>query len=205
MAAVFDGDPQPLYDIILDPLAEEFTRAAMCVALAMVALNGELPRDQVERFLREAYRELRPQAACYVWVGWQEAIAMLGLAPLRSLVKRAFDRGFIDRGVLDYDDFEEDLQRGIKRPGEPRHAGDDCYTVFGNTIDELSGWYCFSTEAQEQQGETDFDLDLDPDFDLDLDPDFETDAPYRNPLRGVGRNDPCPCGSGKKFKKCCLT
>ena len=20
----------------------------------------------------------------------------------------------------------------------------------------------------------------------------------------VGRNDPCPCGSGKKFKKCCL-
>jgi hypothetical protein len=21
----------------------------------------------------------------------------------------------------------------------------------------------------------------------------------------VGRNDPCPCGSGKKFKKCCAT
>jgi uncharacterized protein YecA (UPF0149 family) len=20
----------------------------------------------------------------------------------------------------------------------------------------------------------------------------------------VGRNDPCPCGSGKKFKQCCL-
>src|SRR5439155_200800 len=24
----------------------------------------------------------------------------------------------------------------------------------------------------------------------------------RNPYAGVGRNDPCPCGSGKKFKKC---
>lgn len=23
-------------------------------------------------------------------------------------------------------------------------------------------------------------------------------------LGRVGRNDPCPCGSGKKFKKCCL-
>jgi len=23
------------------------------------------------------------------------------------------------------------------------------------------------------------------------------------PLRKVGRNDPCPCGSGKKYKKCC--
>jgi hypothetical protein len=21
----------------------------------------------------------------------------------------------------------------------------------------------------------------------------------------IGRNDPCPCGSGKKFKKCCLS
>ena len=20
----------------------------------------------------------------------------------------------------------------------------------------------------------------------------------------AGRNDPCPCGSGKKYKKCCL-
>jgi uncharacterized protein YecA (UPF0149 family) len=22
--------------------------------------------------------------------------------------------------------------------------------------------------------------------------------------RTVGRNDPCPCGSGKKYKKCCM-
>ncbi|TIM36687.1 MAG: hypothetical protein E5Y61_02825 [Mesorhizobium sp.] len=29
-------------------------------------------------------------------------------------------------------------------------------------------------------------------------------APVTNPLRHVGRNDPCPCGSGKKAKKCCL-
>jgi Flp pilus assembly protein TadD len=25
-----------------------------------------------------------------------------------------------------------------------------------------------------------------------------------SPLRKVGRNDPCPCGSGKKYKKCCM-
>jgi preprotein translocase subunit SecA len=24
------------------------------------------------------------------------------------------------------------------------------------------------------------------------------------PAIKVGRNDPCPCGSGKKYKKCCL-
>ena len=30
----------------------------------------------------------------------------------------------------------------------------------------------------------------------------EVRAPARNPLRKVGRNDPCHCGSGRKFKKC---
>ncbi|MBC7324722.1 MAG: SEC-C domain-containing protein, partial [Moorella sp. (in: Bacteria)] len=28
----------------------------------------------------------------------------------------------------------------------------------------------------------------------------------RQPVRReqkIGRNDPCPCGSGKKYKKCC--
>ena len=27
--------------------------------------------------------------------------------------------------------------------------------------------------------------------------------PYIDPFAGIGRNDPCPCGSGKKYKKCC--
>lgn len=27
----------------------------------------------------------------------------------------------------------------------------------------------------------------------------------RNPQRNTGRNDPCPCGSGNKFKKCCAS
>jgi uncharacterized protein YecA (UPF0149 family) len=34
----------------------------------------------------------------------------------------------------------------------------------------------------------------------------ETYATPREPARReakVGRNDPCPCGSGKKYKKCC--
>ncbi|MDR2728842.1 MAG: SEC-C domain-containing protein [Chitinispirillales bacterium] len=27
---------------------------------------------------------------------------------------------------------------------------------------------------------------------------------FRKNYSDVGRNDPCPCGSGKKFKKCCM-
>ena len=28
--------------------------------------------------------------------------------------------------------------------------------------------------------------------------------PVENTEPMIGRNDPCPCGSGKKYKKCCL-
>jgi uncharacterized protein YecA (UPF0149 family) len=30
-----------------------------------------------------------------------------------------------------------------------------------------------------------------------------THAPIRRETAKIGRNDPCSCGSGKKFKKCC--
>lgn len=28
--------------------------------------------------------------------------------------------------------------------------------------------------------------------------------PFERPGSKIGRNDPCPCGSGKKYKKCCM-
>jgi uncharacterized protein YecA (UPF0149 family) len=28
--------------------------------------------------------------------------------------------------------------------------------------------------------------------------------PWRRPIPKIGRNEACPCGSGRKFKKCCL-
>ena len=34
-----------------------------------------------------------------------------------------------------------------------------------------------------------------------VEPDADTPVPTRDTK--VGRNDPCPCGSGKKYKKCC--
>jgi len=32
----------------------------------------------------------------------------------------------------------------------------------------------------------------------------EGPAPFKSAAPKVGRNDPCPCGSGKKYKQCCL-
>jgi hypothetical protein len=195
MAAVYDGNPQPLYDIILDPSADQYIRSRMCEVLAMLVLRGELDRDVAGRFLRDAFMELRPQATSFVWDGWQSAIAMLGLSELTILVKRAFDRRFIDPQWMGYEHFVRDLERAITQPDQPRYPYDNEFTLFGNTIEELSPWHGFSEEYQRRRQQITKDADLD----------FVIDQPYRNPLKGVGRNDRCPCGSGKKFKQCCLT
>ena len=53
------------------------------------------------------------------------------------------------------------------------------------------------------------ELDLrhkDEEQDLSYSGGSEVEAPKATPVRAgrqVGRNDPCPCGSGKKYKKCC--
>jgi Protein of unknown function (DUF1186)/SEC-C motif len=194
MAAVFDGDPEPLFDIILAPIAEEFIRAGMCEALAMVTVRGGLDRTAASRFFRDAFMELQPQRQNYVWVGWQSAIAMLGMSDLKTLVKKAFDRGFIDGHVLGFDHFEEDLRRGIEHPGEPRLPDDRDSTLFGDTVEELSGWYCFSEQYSEDQER----------YRRQAEANRARSQRLENPFKSVGRNDPCPCGSGKKFKKCCL-
>jgi hypothetical protein len=51
------------------------------------------------------------RAESYAWVGWQSAIAMLGLSDLNLLVKRTFDRGFIAKHVLGFDHFEQNSNR----------------------------------------------------------------------------------------------
>jgi SEC-C motif/Protein of unknown function (DUF1186) len=166
----------------------------MCEALAMVTVRGRLDRAAAGRFLRDAFMELQPQRQNYVWVGWQSAIAMLGMSDLKTLVKKAFDRGFIDGHVLGFDHFEEDLRRGIEHPGEPRLPDDRDSTLFGDTVEELSGWYCFSEQYSEDQER----------YRRQAEANRARSQRLENPFKSVGRNDPCPCGSGKKFKKCCL-
>jgi hypothetical protein len=189
MAAVFDGDPDPLYQIIRDPEADEFVRAKMCQTIAMLTRRGDLPRDATAAFLRDCFSQLEPQQDCYVWSGWVDAVAWLGLTELKPLAQQAFLRGSIDPGWLTFKEFEQDLQYTVDHPeAEPLHA-DGNHALFGETVAELSGWHGFKPKAP--RNETLNWLD-------------SLGTPHREPLRKVGRNDPCPCGSGKKFKKCCL-
>ena len=44
------------------------------------------------------------------------------------------------------------------------------------------------------------EVDLEADFMREM---FDYQEPYRRTNRKIGANELCPCGSGKKFKKCC--
>jgi hypothetical protein len=116
------------------------------------------------------------------------------MSDLKILVKKAFDRGFIDSHVLGFEHFEQDLSRGIEHPGEPWRPDDPEYTLFGDTVEELSGWYCFTEQYGEDQER----------YRRQAEANRARSQRLENPFRGIGRNYPCPCGSGKKFKKCCL-
>ncbi|HMJ30429.1 MAG TPA: DUF1186 domain-containing protein [Xanthobacteraceae bacterium] len=191
MAAVFDGDPDPLYEIIRDSEADEFVRAKMCQAIAMLTLRGDLPREATAAFLSDCYAQLEPQQDCYVWSGWVDAVAWLGLTELKPLVQQAFLRRSIHPGWLTFRDFEQDLQYSVNHPGAQPLHDDGPLTLFGETVAELSGWAGFKPKAPRNDTSKG---GLPTSFGM----------PHREPSRKVGRNDPCPCGSGKKFKKCCL-
>jgi hypothetical protein len=193
MAAIFDGDPAPLYEVILDPNADEYVRSRMCQVIAIVTLRGELPRAEAARFLTACYSELDPQDECWVWQGWQSTVAMLGLVELKPLVEQAFARGLISDAWLELRHFEEDLQWAIDNPAVLPDGNDGSYELFGDTIEEMSGWACFQPEEAETRESADILWDS------------LLRGQAVNRFKDVGRNDPCPCGSGKKFKKCCLT
>ena len=57
--------------------------------------------------------------------------------------------------------------------------------------------------ALERSGQIDSAADLKADLEA-LEPMRHHPTPIQRARHKVGRNDPCPCGSTKKFKKCCL-
>jgi hypothetical protein len=197
LISTYDGHRDTLKGLIEAAEADEFVRAEALEVLAYLTATGRIPRDETEAYLLRLYDTLQPQQESFVWNGWVLAIALLGLEELSDVVRQAFERGLIDPMAMDYDDFRRDLARTLADP--ERMAGFE-YDQIGpleDAIGELSGWYAFSDAAE--QGE-EWWATSPEDAGLSF---ADTPLPFVDPFKGVGRNDPCPCGSGKK-KKCCL-
>ncbi|MEK0083133.1 DUF1186 domain-containing protein [Benzoatithermus flavus] len=193
MVGVFDGDPAPLMELVENKQADEMVRAQMLEALAVLARLGRWDRGGAEAYLHGLTQRLQPRGESFVWVGFEQAVAMLGMRELRPFVQRLHEQEWIDPTIGDLEDFDADLEAAMDDPDGPPLLWGKPFEPWEDTAEELRTWHSFSGEA-----EADEDRDED---ELDLPDEHE---PLLDPWRHVGRNDPCPCGSGKKFKKCCL-
>jgi hypothetical protein len=192
-ASVFDGNPQPMRHAILDEQADEFIRNGLLEALALVARDGRADRADTAAFLEQCYTDLKPERDSYVWAGWQSAISYLGLSELTDLVRRAFISGRIDPSIMSFRHFEQDLA-AIRADPAGAGPGHGEIGYFGDAIAELSHWHAFSEAARRPQPE------LVDQAAANHMPVVTRSVKQRGRPRG---NDPCPCGSGKKYKKCC--
>ncbi len=198
LISTYDGDLDTLRGVIEAPEADEFVRAGAFEALAYLTAVGRIPRDEAQAYLLRLYDTLQPQHESFVWSGWVIAVALLGLEALSDVVRQAFQRGLIEPMVMGYDDFCSDLARTLADPERMRVFERDRIVPLEDAVGELSSWYAFSDAAKrdhERRATSPGNARL---------PSADTLLPFVDPFRGVGRNDPCPCGSGKKFKKCCL-
>lgn len=195
---MFDGDGDTLFGLIADPSIDEYIRGAIFGTATFLTWEGRIDRERMHGFLERFHDErLAGEDDDGAWQGWWEAIALLGFSDLKPLYERACEAGYIDWAFADFD---EDLARAQEAPADIGRFKDAGLGYIEDVVVSLE-WTDFVDE----------DLDDEDFVGEELDEEEEPprrsasfNTPETNPFRHVGRNDPCPCGSGKKAKKCCL-
>jgi SEC-C motif/Protein of unknown function (DUF1186) len=107
-------------------------------------------------------------------------------------LRRAYDDDLIDPNTVGRSELDE-VEASPR--GHLLERMKDRYPPIHDVATATSWWARFARLASNRRAE---ELALAAAGELDDGP-LE---PYRAPQK-VGRNEPCPCGSGKKYKKCC--
>jgi hypothetical protein len=208
LAGVFDGDIAPLLALMTDNDADEWARNAAFGTLAFLAFDGRVPRETAEDFLRRFERVNAAPSDSIAWYGWMKAVGLLGVAELSPQVHAGFEDGRIPADVDAKGYYRRLLDAALQRPNDVARFHDENLGYIEDVVAELSAY------ITEDEGEFDpapAAKGLDPVLAREMNEIINATArravaaiPVHNKWRGVGRNDPCPCGSGKKFKKCCM-
>lgn len=182
-----DGDPEPLQRAIESDQGDEFTRGAALSALAYLVRSRKVMTDsEMNAYLSKLARNMKPREESYIWTSWAFAVAQLGFEPLRAEVARVFSKGWIDREEAELEDFYALLALSKRDADGLAAFHESGVKPFGAVVETFSEWENGAVDGDGEFG------------------DETAAAPIVNEMRDVGRNDPCPCGSGKKYKKCCL-
>jgi hypothetical protein len=117
MAEIYDGDPSPLFDLLLDDAGDEDIRFWQWRTLILLVLRGALDLDAVRAFLVRAFDELEQEPESHVWGGWEEVIIYFGLEDLTPLVERAHAVQRIRDGTIE--EFRGKFAYSLAHPGHP--------------------------------------------------------------------------------------
>jgi hypothetical protein len=207
LASVYDGDLGPIQALVEDEAADDFARGAGLEAIVVLVTTGRLPRSVAIAYFAHLFRGGLPRQAGYPWDCLADAVVDLNPLELLEDLRQAYEAGLCDP-LTSWEEAEDEAGRPLAetlRDTLERGAGlidDACF--------ELRLW----DEFRHGDG-TDDDLDDEDGVD-DEDETAETGAPagpwqdddepgvpYVRDEPKVGRNAPCPCGSGMKYKKCC--
>jgi hypothetical protein len=171
----------PVTDFLANPGHGEWARVAAADTIGCVGkTNPELRADCVAR-LTVQLEKFDEQS---------ETINAFLISPLWDLraveampvIERAFASGCVDESVQgDVEDVQIEFGLKTKREHPPKP----------NSLTRLGEEFRAGMAAKQLEQE------LDP-----FDSSETNNVPYIA-LAKVGRNEPCPCGSGKKYKKCC--
>lgn len=229
--AIFAEDrPEVIDELIDDQSVSEYVRWAAADAYDYLVGGGKMDRGEAVERLRGHLRtaiERRDEAAPGFLIYALTTFVLPSEAPE---IAEAFALDLVEPTLLDEEGiatFEAEGQAGLEKElAQLRPPAVD------DTVVELRRWFEPDDGDDEDdawlEGDDEFqeDDDLDPDSleakaavlqlrglmqrlgmeseDLPSDTTWlDAPRPIRNDGSRIGRNDPCPCGSGKKFKKCC--
>jgi len=197
VSGVFDGDAEGLFDLITDMTLDEFVREALLKAVTFLTSQGRIERELTRGFLTRLYETRAFPDGDMGWIGWADAISQTPFGDLQPLFEQAWKDGRIPPGIMERKHFIDDLAKAERAPQDPERF-EDAHVGYIEDVAEALMCFDYDDDDDEMAGEQ-------PD---DVEPFFSNpwtrQEPTINPLRDVGRNDPCPCGSGLKAKKCCL-
>ncbi len=175
LASVSCGDDSLIKALIESPKANEYVRGAALRSLVALVLTGELTRDSVIQYFATLFQEKLPREPHHVWDCLVSCTMDLYPEELYEDIVNGFQEGLVDTFFVNPQHVRGALDQG-KETTLARSREFRSYRLVEDTITEMQDWACFRPK---------------------------TDHPTKKRKQKIGRNEPCPCGSGKKYKKCC--
>ncbi len=194
LASTCDGNIAGIQSLIEDANADEWARGAALAALATLVAAGVKSRDEIVDYFAALFRGKLTGTTHVVWSDLVAFATDLYAIELLGDIEKAYEKHLVDPRIIGLDDVHRDFAKG--NAWALQRLSDDPHRKFiHDTVKEFGRWYCFHKDeedmARRRRAET---------AGLERD---DISVPYRRDSPKIGRNEPCPCSSGRKYKKCC--